>query len=110
MWEDEREERSRGYVVVEQGCEGSDSNKEMYKRRTEANKARYKHMENRARKVVTKAMKEAAEPELRELSEHPNKVFKLVKSMKKDGKDVERGRYMRGSNERKQWEAEFQER
>ena len=65
-------------------------------------------MENRARKVVTKAMKEAAEPELRELSEHPNKVFKLVKSMKKDGKDVERGRYMRGSNERKQWEAEFQ--
>ena len=42
-------------------------------------------------------MKEAAERELRELSEHPNKVFKLVKSMKKDGKDVEGGRCMRGS-------------
>ena len=34
-------------------------------------------------------MKEAAERELRKLSEHPNKVFKLVQSMKKDGKDVE---------------------
>ena len=36
-------------------------------------------------------MKEAGERELRELSKHPNKVFKLVKSMKKDGKDVEGG-------------------
>ena len=45
-----------------------------------------------------KAMKEASKLELRELSEHPNKVFKLVKSMKKDGKDVEGGRYMRQSN------------
>ena len=68
--------------------------------RTEANKARYKNMKNRAKKVVTKAMKEAAERELRELSEHPNKVFKLVKSMKKDGKDVEGGRCMRGSDGR----------
>ena len=56
------------------------------------NKARYKNMKNRAKKVVAKAMKEAAE---RELSEHPNKVFKLVKSMKKDEKDVEGGRCMR---------------
>ena len=31
---------------------------------------------------------------------HPNKVFKLVKSMKKDGKDVEGVRCMRGSNGR----------
>ena len=50
--------------------------------------------------VVTKAMKEAAEQELRELSEHSNKVFKPVKSMKKDGKDVEGGRCMRGSDGR----------
>ena len=62
-----------------------DSHKEMCKSGTEANKARYISMKNQA-KVVAKAMKEAAE---RELSEHPNKVFKLVKSMKKDGKDVE---------------------
>ena len=69
-----------------------DVHKEMCKSGTEANKARYKNMKNQAKKVVAKAMKEAAEQELRELSEHPNKVFKLVKSMKKDGKDVEGGR------------------
>ena len=59
------------------------------------NKTRYKNMKNRAKKVVLKAMKEAAKRDLRELSKHPNKVFKLVKSMKKDGKDVEGGRCMR---------------
>ena len=74
-----------------------DAHKEMCKSRTEANKARYKNMKNSAKKVVTKAMKEAAEWEL---SEHLNKVFKLVKSMKKDGKDVEGGRCMRGSDGR----------
>ena len=77
-----------------------DTHKEMCKSGTEENKARYKNMKNRVKKVVAKAMKEAAEQELRELSEHPNKVFKLVKSMKKDGKDVEGGRCMRGSNGR----------
>ena len=75
-----------------------DAHKEICKSGSEANKAKYKNM-NRA-KVVAKAMKEVAERELRELSEHPNKVFKLVKSMKKDGKDVEGGRCMRGSNGR----------
>ena len=45
-------------------------------------------------------MKEAAEQELKKLSEHPNKKFKLVKSMKKDGKDVEGGRCIRGSDSR----------
>ena len=53
-----------------------------------------------AKKVVSKAMKEAVERELKELSKHPNKVFKLVKSMKKDGKDAEGGRCMRGSGGR----------
>ena len=43
-----------------------DAHKEMYKSGTEANKARYKNMKNRAKKVVTKAMKEAAEQELTE--------------------------------------------
>ena len=45
-------------------------------------------------------MKEAAELEVRELSEQPNNMFKLVKSMKKDGKNVEGGRCMRGSDDR----------
>ena len=71
--------------------------KEICKSGTKENKARYKNMNNWVEKVVAKAMKEAAEWEL---SEHPNKVFKLVKSMKKYGKDVEGGRCMRGSNGR----------
>ena len=74
------------------------AHKEMCKSGTEANKARYK--KNRAKKLVMNAMKKVAEWELRELSEHPNKVFKLVKSMKKDGKDAEGGRCMRGSDRR----------
>ena len=77
-----------------------DVHKELCKSRTETNKARYKNVKNRAKKVVTKTKKKTAERELRELSEHPNKVFKLEKSMKKDGKDVEGGRCMRGSNGR----------
>ena len=60
-----------------------DAHKEMSKSGTEVNKTKYKNMKNRAKKLVAKAMKEAAERELRELSEHPNKVFKLVKSMEK---------------------------
>ena len=40
-------------------------------------------MKNWAKKVVAKAMKKAAE---RELSEHPNMMFKPVKSMKKMGR------------------------
>ena len=65
-----------------------------------ANKARFKNIKNRAKKVVAKAMKEAAERELGEVSEHPNKVFRLVKSMKKVRKDAEGGRCVRGSDGR----------
>ena len=62
-----------------------DAHKEMCKSGTEVNKASYKNMKNQANKMVAKAMKEVAEREMRELSEHPNKVFKLVKSMKRMG-------------------------
>ena len=87
-------------MEIERGCEKTlarkkDAYKEMCKSGTEAIKARYKNMKNRAKKVVAKAMNQEAERELKELSEHPNKVFKLVKSIKKDGNDVERGRCMR---------------
>ena len=75
-----------------------DALKEMRKNDTEENKARYKNMKNRAKKVVARAMRGEAEKRLSELSENPNKVFKLVKKMKKDGKDVEGGRCMRGSD------------
>ena len=71
-----------------------DVHQEICKSRTEAKKAWDKNMKNRAKKVVTKAMKEVAEQEVRELIEHPNKVFK-------NGKDVEGGRCMRGSDARR---------
>ena len=61
-------------MVVELGCEGSNSEKEahkgMCKSGTEAKKARYKNMKNRAKNVVVKAMKEAAEQELRAMKVH----------------------------------------
>ena len=60
-----------------------DVHKEMCKSGTEVNKAWYKNMKNLAKKVVAKAIKEAAEQELRDL---PNKVLKLVKSMKRMGR------------------------
>ena len=74
--------------------------KELCKNRTEENKVRYVRMRNRAKRVVAKAMKEEAVQELKELDKSPNEVFKFVKSMKKDGKDVEGGRCMRGSDGR----------
>ena len=78
-----------------------DAHKEMRKSGTETNKARYKNLKNWAKKMVAKAMKEVAERELKGRSEHPNKhPNKDVKSMKKDGKDVEGGRCMRGSHGR----------
>ena len=45
-----------------------DAHKEMCKSGTEANKARYKNMKNRSKKVVAKAMKKVAEWELSKLS------------------------------------------
>ena len=87
MWEDEREERSRDTWWWNKNVK--DAHKEIS--RTGANKTRYKNMKNGSKKVVMKAMKEVTERKLRELSQHPNKVFKLVKSMEKDGKDVEGG-------------------
>ena len=56
MWEEEREERSRGHM-------------EMCKSGTEVNKARYRNMKNQAKKVVAKAMKEPADRAGTELSE-----------------------------------------
>ena len=65
MWEEEREERSRGHMVVEKDVKKAmtrkkDANKERCKRRTEVNKAKYNNMKNQAKKVVIKAMKEAS--------------------------------------------------
>ena len=82
-----------------------DAHKEIHKNRMEENKARYVRMRNRAKRAVAKVMREEAVQELKELDKSPNEVFKLVKAMKRDGKDVEGGkcRY-----ERKRWETKLQ--
>ena len=46
-------------------------------------------MRNQTKKEIAKAMKRETEKELEELREKPNKIFKFVKLMKRDGKDVE---------------------
>ena len=53
-------------------------------------------MRNQTKKVIAKAIKAEAEKEMEELREKPNKIFKFVKLMKRDGKDVEGGKWIKG--------------
>ena len=55
-------------------------------------------MKNIANKAVSKAMRKKAEEELAEIQDCPNWMFRLVKGLKTDSKDVEGGRCMRGRN------------
>ena len=57
-------------------------------------------MRNQTKKVIAKAMKTEAEIEKEELREKPNKIFKFVKLMKRNGKDVEGGKWIKGRNGR----------
>ena len=49
---------------------------------TEENKSRYKSMKNKAKKAVSKAMRENAEEVLTELQNCHNWMFRLVKGLK----------------------------
>ena len=68
----------------------------------EEHKIFYKKMRNQTKKVIAKAIKTEAEKEMEELREkpNPNKIFKFVKLMKRDGKDVEGGKWIKGRDER----------
>ena len=55
----------------------------------------YKKLRNQTKKVIANAMKAEAEKEMEELREKPNKIFKFVKFMKRDGKDVEGGKWIK---------------
>ena len=57
----------------------------------------YKSM-NRAKKVSSKAMREKSDEELSELKNCQNEMLSLVKGLKTDRKEVERGRCMRESD------------
>ena len=71
--------------------------KVMYQRSTEQNK-RYKSTKSNVRKAVSTAMREKAEETLTELKNRPNVMFRPVKGLKIDSKEVEGGRCMRGSD------------
>ena len=60
----------------------------------------YRKMRNQTKKVIAKAMKTEAKKEMEELHGKPNKVSKFVKFMKKDGKDVEEGKWIKGRDGR----------
>ena len=61
---------------------------------SEERRAKYKSIKNRTKKVVANSMRKEAEKELTKLNEKPNNIFTLVKFMKKDGKNIERGSYI----------------
>ena len=69
--------------------------KKIGKNRSDENKAKYKNIKNRTKKVVANSMWKEAEKELTKLNKKPNIIFTLVKFKKKDGKDIEAGRCMR---------------
>ena len=56
---------------------------------------RYKGMKNKARKAASKAMREKVENELTELQGCPYGMFRLVKGLKIDSKEVEGNVYER---------------
>ena len=64
----------------------------------EENKRRYEGMKDKAKKTVSKAMREKAEKALTELQDWPYWMFRLVKGLMTDWDEVEGGRCMRGSD------------
>ena len=72
--------------------------KEMCRLSTDKTKAEYKRIRNQTKKVIAAAMRKEAEEELNNLNRNPNCVFSFLKRMKKEGKDLEGGRCLRGRN------------
>ena len=72
-----------------------EAHKAMCQNSTDDNKRRYEGMKNKA---ASKAMREKVEEALTGLQDCPSGMFRLVKGLKTDSKEVEGGRCMRGSN------------
>ena len=66
-----------------------DEHKVMCQNSTEENKRMYKSMKSKAMKAVSMAIKEKAEEAHTELIHCPNGMFRLVKGLKTDSKEVE---------------------
>ena len=74
--------------------------KELCRFPSEENKTQYKHIRNQMRKIVAKAMRMEANQELNNLYQNSNSAFYFLRKMKKEGKDVEGGRCLRGGDGR----------
>ena len=74
--------------------------KELCRFPSEQNKTQYKRIRNRTRKIVARAMRMEANQELNNLYQNSNSVFYFLRRMKKEGKDVEKGRCLRGGEGR----------
>ena len=72
--------------------------KEYCKNKTEELKAKYREMNNRAKRVVEKAREEETEQLLCKFGKDRNSLFRFVRSIKRDAKDVEGSRCMRGKD------------
>ena len=98
MWEEEAEEKWWNEEVKEAVSRKKEAHKAMCHNSTQKNKSRYKSIKNKANKAVSKAMREKAEEALTELQNCPNGMIKQVKRLKTEGKEVESGWCMRGSD------------
>ena len=72
----------------------------MCKNRLEENKAKYKNIKNRTKKMAANSMKKEAEEELTKLNKKPNNIFTLVKFIKSDVKDIEEDRCVKRKDRR----------
>lgn len=72
-----------------------EAHKALCKNRCSENKAKYVAIRNKTRKVVAKAMKSEAEKEIETLQATPNNIYKFLKSIKRDGKDVDGARCLK---------------
>ena len=63
---------------------------------SEENKTLYKRLRNQTRKIVARAMSMEAEQVLNDLYQNFNSVFCFLRRIKKEGKDLEGGRCLRG--------------
>ena len=72
--------------------------KELCRFSSEQNKTQYKRIRNQTRKIVARATRMEANQELNNLYQNSNGVFYFLRRMKKEGKDVEGGRCLRGGD------------
>ena len=63
-------------------------------------KTKYKRLRNQTRKIVAGAMTMEANQELNNLHRNSNCVFYFFRRIKKEGRDLEGRRCLRGSDER----------